>query len=400
MTGEQHDTSDGEITVLTRWRGLPGLVWVLVAARAVNRLGAFTLPFLSVTLVQSFGASVVQAGWLLSAFGLATIPSRLLGGRLADRAGARATITAGLVLTAAAQLALAAAPSLLVAEAAVVVLGLVFEVYEPASQSLVADATTDDQRPVAYGLLAAAMAAAGMATGLLAAALAELDLRWLFVVDAATCLACALLAGGALPQDPVDPRRRDGPVAWRDPRLLVLLGTGAVFAVVYLQVTVALPLTVVARGLPVSLVGVLLSVSAGTVVLGQPLLASRLADRVDDFSAMAGGYLLLAAGLVVNGFARSPAVFVLAAVVWSLGDLVLLGRAYAVVASLVPQGHRGEYLAAYGVSWGLAAVIAPVVGTALLAYGGPPLAWTVCAGLCLALGGCQPVVRRVVAGRA
>ena len=82
---------------------------------------------------------------------------------------------------------------------AAVTLGLVFEVYEPPSQALLADVTTEDQRPVAYGLMAGAMAAAGMAAGLLAAAVAGFDLRWLFVVDAGTCLACAVLVGAALP---------------------------------------------------------------------------------------------------------------------------------------------------------------------------------------------------------
>ena len=81
------------------------------------------------------------------------------------------------------------------AAAAVVALGLAFEIYEPASQAMVADATDDAQRPVAFGLLAAAMAVAGMAAGLLAALLVGVGLRWLFVVDAATCLACAALVG-------------------------------------------------------------------------------------------------------------------------------------------------------------------------------------------------------------
>ena len=84
--------------------------------------------------------------------------------------------------------------------------------------------------------------------------------------------------------------------------------------------------------------------------------------------------------------------------VWSLGDLVLLGRAYAVVADLVPAGRRGGYLAAYGTSWGVAAVLAPLAGTGLLASGGPTLLWSVLALLCLGLAAAQPAVRRVVSG--
>ena len=40
------------------WRGLPRPVLVLVAARAVNQLGAFTLPFLAVVLVRDRHASL------------------------------------------------------------------------------------------------------------------------------------------------------------------------------------------------------------------------------------------------------------------------------------------------------------------------------------------------------
>src|SRR6476620_2590747 len=151
---------------------LPRAVWLLVAARAVHRLGAFSLPFLTVTLVQTFHAPLRVAGLVMAAFGLATIPSRLLGGRLADRLGARATITLGLAGCAVAQLGIAAAHTLPQADGAAVALGL------------------------AHG-----------------------DLRWLFVVDAATCLGCAVVVALALPRTP----RRGAPAAatrhtgpWRD----------------------------------------------------------------------------------------------------------------------------------------------------------------------------------------
>ena len=78
------------------WRGLRRPVLVLVAARAVNQLGAFTLPFLAVVLVRDRHASLATAGLVTALFGVATIPSRLAGGRLADRIGNRGTIVLGL----------------------------------------------------------------------------------------------------------------------------------------------------------------------------------------------------------------------------------------------------------------------------------------------------------------
>jgi MFS family permease len=389
-------------TSVNGWRGLSRTVWILVFARAVNRLGAFTLPFLAVTLVQDFDASVSQAGYALAAFGLATIPSRLLGGRLADKIGAKTAIVIGLTGTATAQLCVAGSQSLTQATAAVVALGLMFEIYEPPSQAIIADVTPADHRPAAYGLLAAAMAAAGMGAGLLAALLASVDLRWLFVVDAATCLICATVVTALLQQrhdDDPQPANAESVKAWEDRRLLAMLALGTVFAVVYLQITIALPLTLTEREHSPVLIGLLLTLSATTMVLGQPLLAHPRMRTLDHFTATTVGFLILAAGLLLNGFVTSVPGFIAATIIWSIGDLLLLGHAYTIVASIAPDTARGQYMAIYGISWGLAAIGAPLLGTQLLQRSGPELTWSLAAALCLAMALAQPRLRALVQTR-
>jgi MFS family permease len=388
---------------------LPRVVWLLVVGRAVNQLGAFTLPFLTIALTQHFGASIPTAGALMAVFGAATIASRLLGGWLADRIGRRGAIVAGLTLTAVAQVALAGAPSLAVAACAVAVLGLAFEIYEPPSQALIADVVPAPTRPAAYGLLAAALSGAAVAAGLLAAALAAVDVRLLFVIDAATCLSCAVLLRVALPAreptsdsitepDPTGDRIVAGSNPWRDPRLLALLGSGVVFASIYLQVSATLGLTLDQRGIPPTRVGLLFALSALTVVVGQPLLRRGPLARLDAWRAMAVGYALLGAGLLANGFASTLPQFAAATVLWSLGDLILLGRAYSLVADIAPEQSRARYFSVYGLCWGAAAVIGPFAGTQLLAHAGPGGLWTGCAIACGALAFAQPGLRRLVAG--
>jgi MFS family permease len=86
--------------------------------------------------------------------------------------------------------------------------------------------------------------------------------------------------------------------------------------------------------------------------------------------------------------------FLAAAVVWSIGDLLLLGRAYTIVAAIAPEAARGRYLAAYGISWGIAGAVAPVAGSQLLAHLGPAGLWTTCAITSVVLAGFQPLLRR------
>ncbi|GAA3562519.1 MFS transporter [Kribbella ginsengisoli] len=373
---------------------LPTAVWVLVIARGVNRLGAFTLPFLAVVLTVELGASVAQAGLVLTVFGLATLPSRVFGGHLADRLGRRWTIVAGLVGCAVGQVWIAASGSLWSAVPAVVVLGLAFEIYEPPSQAIIADVTEPVDRPAAYGLLGAVMAVAAVVAGLLAAWLGQWDLRWLFVADAASCLACAVLVAVALPGGvQVAPAAA---AVWRDRRLLWVMGSGTVFAVLAMVLVFGLPLTLLDRGVSASGVGIILAVSAIAQVAVQPVLRGSRLQALDNFQALTLGYVLLGAGLIANGFSHSLPAFVAAAVVWSLGDLILIGRALSVVAELAPEHARGRYLATYGLSWGVATAVAPLIGTQLLSVVGPTGLWIGCGVAACILATLQPKLRRLV----
>ncbi|MEU6826728.1 MFS transporter [Streptomyces atriruber] len=407
---------------LTRDQALPRTVWWLIGARAVNRLGAFSLSFLTVLITTQYGASTATAGSISAAFGLATVPSRLVGGQLADRLGRRRTIVVGLVGCAVAQFGIVMASSLAMTVVFVVLLGLVFELYEPPSQAMIADAVGPTERTRAYSLLNAALAAAGMGAGLLAAGLGRWDLRQLFVVDAVACLLCALVVRNALPGDP--PRavqtaaeagsgRGSGsgskveaqtvPVAvapWRDSTLLALLAAGTLFALVYLQIMATLPLVLAHRGLPPADAGVLFTASALTIVLGQPLLRLKPLATLSTPVAFGVGYTLLAAGLAGYSAAHTLGAHLAPTIVWSLGDLILVGRAYALVAALAPAHGTGRYLAVYGTSWGIAGIAAPLIGTQLLQRWGPTALWLTMSAACLALAITQPRLARTATARA
>lgn len=368
----------------------------LLAARAVNRLGAFAMGFLAVTLVAEYDVSVSVSGWVVAAFGLASIPSRLIGGRLADALGRRRTIVVGLVGSAAALLVIASANGLGQTLLGAVLLGLAFELYEPPSQALVAELVPAERLAQAFGLLGAALSVAGVGAGLLAVLVGGIDLRLLFVADAASCLVAAVIVvccvhepAGSTPMPGVAPRSSP----WRDRRLLVMLATGTGLALGFIAFTTALPLTLAVRGFDPAATGWLLALSALVVVLGQRGL--RFARRA-PFGVMATGHVLLAVGFAALAYAAEPLSLAAATVVISLGEVCLLGPPFAIVAGLASEGSRAGYLAAYGTCWGIAQTVAPPTATHLLEIGVPVL-WLAAAGLCLLLAAAQAPVGRVVA---
>jgi MFS family permease len=381
---------------------LPGRVRLLVAARAVNQLGAFSLAFLTVLLSRGFGASLAAAGAVSAGFGLATIPGRLLGGRLADRLGRRRTILIGLVGCAAAQLGIATAPDLAVAAGCAVLLGLAFELYEPPSQAMIADAVPAEARASAYALLTTALAVGNMGAGLVADLVGRSDLRWLFVADAASCLACALLIRLALPADqPSETRADDGTEPgcspWRDKALLMMTAGGTVFALIYMLMLVALPLSLGADGMNPASAGLVMTVSTLALVLARPVMRARRLADLPTTAAFAAGYLLMAGGLAGYAAAHTLVALLAPTVAWSLGNLLLTGRAFAVVTASAPPGATARYLAVYGLSWGFATVAAPVLATWLIGAFGPGTLWTAMAAGCLAMAVAQPALLRRLA---
>ncbi|GAA4622101.1 hypothetical protein GCM10023196_012920 [Actinoallomurus vinaceus] len=340
---------------------LPRAVKALVGVRILNQLGAYALAFLAVLA----GPRLAPAA--LAVFGAAALISRWSGGLLLDRLSPRATVALGLSATGAALLVLAAARTPAQTLAATALVGLAFEIHEPASQELLARVTADGQRHNAYALLGTSLAAAGAVGGLLAAVLLPLGVRWLMVADAATCLAAAAstvaLPGGGPPRPAATVRHRRP----RRPPLLLLRSTvaGTAFAYGHLAVVMFLPLILLQRGAPHWLPGLAMTGAALPAPLIAHLARGRLERRAHTVVLGAGSALLgLLALLMAVG--HGLAVTVAAYLAWTATGSLLLGRWPAMIADVAPEEDRPRWFAFFGSSWGIARPVVPVVvaGTA------------------------------------
>lgn len=386
----------------TRIGGLPPPFWVLWWGTLINRFGTMVHPFLGLYLAKERGLSLAAVGAVLGLLGAGSIVSQLAGGRLADTIGRRPTLTLAMIAYGAALLALGYAHGLAAIMATALLLGLVMDMYRPASLALVADLVPPDGRSRAFGLLFWAVNL-GFAVAMVAGgALARAGYLWLFWVDAVTGLVFGLMVWRAVPEPRSAPAERsDGRrTGFKDVlRDRVMVGYTLVFlayTAVLMQGFSTLPLAMRADGLSPQAYGIALAGNGLLIITLQPMVNTRLADH-DNSLVIAYGLLVFAVGMALNTVASTVWTYACVVPVWTIGEVMIAAVGPAVVADLAPERLRGRYSALWGVAWSSGFLLAPLFGTRLLATGAATL-WLTCAVICVLAAAGQlalaPAIRR------
>jgi MFS family permease len=356
--------------------GLPRPYWYLWAGMLANRLGSVVGPFLALYLSTARDFSVAEVGVVLTALGFGSACSQSVGGVLADRIGRRRTMVLGLLSSAVALGLVGLSRGLLLTCLAAAVYGLVLDLYRPAMNAAVADIVPAHDRVRAFGLTFWAINLGFGVAAVLAGYLAERGFWLLFVLDAVTCVVFAGLVLRGVPES--RPERTGDPGRLRDAlsdRLLLgLVVLVVLHAVVYMQSYSTLPLVIREDGLGPSGYGLAMALNGFLIVLVQPWVLQPV-SRLPRGRVLLVAALVQAVGFGGHAFADTTAQHAMAVAVWTLGEVLGAGLFGALVAGLAPAHLRGRYMGVFGTSFGLAALLAPALGTATLAGPGEGTLW-------------------------
>jgi MFS family permease len=105
------------------------------------------------------------------------------------------------------------------------------------------------------------------------------------------------------------------------------------------------------------------------------LIITRISKRYPSLRVMAVGTLFYALGVGSVAFGQGFWGFWLSMVIVTIGELITTPTATTLVANLAPADMRGRYMSIYGLTWGAAAGIGPVVGGLLSDNFGPVFTW-------------------------
>ncbi|WP_330439064.1 MFS transporter [Micromonospora sp. NBC_00821] len=370
---------------LRRWwhdtaGGLPATFWYLWAGLLINRAGAFAMLFLSLYLTDVRGASEGLAGTVVGAYGAGGAAGVLLGGVLADRWGRRATLLAAHLATVGLMVALAFTRPLLLIAALSALIGVVHSMPSPAFVAAIVDVVPAERRSRAFNLQFWAFNLGMAVASLLAGVLAEASFTALFLVDAgATLTAAAVIAwkvpetlrlarpAAGLPPTPgaapksVRPRRPGLHTALTDRTFLVFVGLTFVLAVLTMQTSTIMPLAMRADGLGPSAYGLVVALGGALIVVGQ-LFVPRLIDRHRKDVVLAASTALLALGFGALAMADELAIYLGAAVIWTVGSMLAAPPNAQINADLAPPQLRARYQSVFYLTFPAAAFVAPTLG--------------------------------------
>lgn len=364
---------------------MPRLVWVLFVGTFINRFGSFVFVFLTFYLTAR-GYSASQAGFAVGMYGVGAIGASLAGGWFADHFGRRNSIVLSMVLSACVMLIFSQATGYGVLVVLSLLAGLCTEMYRPAASALIADVTTPAQRVTAYAVYRLAINlgfAIGPAVG---GFVAHRSFMYLFAGDALTSLAYAGIALAMLPNRFVE--HRAGPAArnafrviTHDTRYMLFLGATLMGSMVFMQHVSGYPLQIKAYGYSSEIFGLMLSLNGALICLTE-LPLTTYTRRRQPRNVMAIGFLVFGSGFVLTGYVSTIPLLALAAILWTIGEMLYFPMSAAHVANVSPPHMRGRYQGAWGIAWGTGAVIGPMLGTRVWEWH-PRALWLGCGACCL-----------------
>ncbi|MCY1144811.1 MFS transporter [Actinoplanes sp. Pm04-4] len=383
--------------------GLSATYWYLWTGLLINKVGGFAVLFLSLYLTSQRGAGTAQAGLIVGTYGIGGLLGTLAGGVLTDRWGRRRTLLVSHFATVAALALLAFTTPLPAIAALCALLGIAQSMAAPAFVAAIIDVTPAEKRSRAFNLQFWALNLGLAGASLLAGLLAQWSYQGLFLIDAACTLATGVLIAWKVPETlrpamfsptpsafstaSTDPpasfsSASDGtPAGTRKPAtspgglgtvltdriFLVFVGLTLIQALIYTQASTIVPLAMHADGLSPSAYGAVVALGGALIVVGQ-LFIPRLIDGRRKARVLALALLLNGAGFAALAIADHLALYLTAAVIWTLGSMLAAPPNAEINSELAPLALRGRYQAVFFLTFPAASFLAPSLGGAGLQY--------------------------------
>ncbi len=373
----------------------PRTYWVVAGTHFIDVIGNTLLnPFFALYVTQKFNVGMTEAGFILATNSVAGIIGSTIGGAISDRFGRRGIILFGLVVSALSGLTLGFVTQYYMFYAMSVFVGLMGSAAYPAHQAMIADLLPPEKRAEGFGMMRVISNFAWIIGPTIGGFLASFNFLYLFLSDAVISIVVAVLVFRLLPEtkppaaektasEPFSQTLRGYGHAIADKPFIAFIIASILMIIVYQQMysTLSVYLRDVHDVNP-RFYGLVMSSSAVTVVLFQ-FSITRIIKKYPPFLMMVAATFFYMIGFTMYGFVATIPLFVLAMVIITIGEMIGMPTSNVLAASFAPEEMRARYMAVFGLTWAVPAMVGPWAAGLIMDNYDPNYVWYLGGVLCV-----------------
>ncbi len=372
----------------------PRKFWSVVGVSFIDRVGGTMLfPFFALYITQKFHVGMTQAGVVLGLFSVFGLVGQMIGGALTDKFGRRKLIIFGLVFSAISTLAFGFINTFSALIPLAIGVGLLSDIAGPAHAAMIADILPENQRQEGFGILRVVGNLAWIFGPTIGGFVAGKSFLALFIIDAVISSLVALLFYLLIPETKPQNQPGEKPESLlvtfkgyfqvlRHGAFIAFMAAGMLMGLVYQQMYHSLSVYLRDNhGIDPKGYGFLLTASAIVVILFQ-FSMTRWIKKKPAFKMMALGTLFYMLGFSMFGFVGQYWLFVLAIMIITTGEMIVVPTSQALAVNFATEDMRGRYMGVFGITWMLPATIGPGAAGLILDHFNPNLLWYIGGVLC------------------
>lgn len=368
----------------------PRNFWMMIFVNFIDRLGGSLLfPFFALYITKRFDVGMTDVGKLFAIFFISGFIGSFPGGALTDRFGRRNIIIFSLIATSFSTLLMGFVNEFQFFLVVAFISGIFTDVGGPAYEAVFMDVLPEEKRASGFGIRRVAFNLAVVIGPAIGGFIAARSYLALFIIDAVVSSLVALLVFLLIPETkPAAPEGKEQESTiqtfvgylhvLRDGKFMVFTFVCLLLWFVYMNMNTTLGVFLRDQyGVPESGYGWLISINAAMVVLLQFPITRRL-EKNPPMLMMAFGAIFVAAGLLLYGFVGTYWLFIIAMAILTIGEMITVPVANALVASFSPEEMRGRYNFVYGLSWGISFAAGPYLAGLVMDNYDPNWLWYAC----------------------
>lgn len=359
---------------ISAYQGLSQATWLLALVMFINQSGSMVLPFLGVYMTTVLDFSLKNAGIVLSCFGIGAILGSLVGGWLTDRFGSFKIQVFSLFFSIPFYLILPIFQSFEALCISIFFLSFVKELFRPANSASVSYYAKPENITRAFSLNRMALNLGYSIGPAIGGFLAAVSYNFLFYTNAVMSFFAGLLflfyfknRKGNTPQKNISEnveKEVKSTTAYRDKKFILFSILIAVYAYCFFQILNTLPLFYKKIALMNEQEVGLLMAFNGIVVFVLEMALVHYAEKKFTLTAnMIIGSLFCGAAFFVLLPSHAVWILYLSIFLISISEILIMPFASTVAVSRSTIFNRGSYMGLNGISFSIAHVTSPFIGT-------------------------------------